>query len=313
MKSRLRDWLAVYLKGFAMGSASAVPGISGGTIALITGIYGRMITAITSVKPGIILEALNSVKNSDLESFEEIFRDLDGYFLLALISGILSAILVVFRFMYYLLDRFPIPTYGFFFGLIAVSIVVLWREVNVQNSTDIAAGLTGFLLAFLTSGYAATSLGHGLPIIFISGMLAISAMLLPGMSGSLLLIILGQYEFISETLTRFINRIIEVLRTGELQNMTEVSSPILTFVLGAIFGVFTVSHVVHKALRSYRRTTMIFLVSLVAGALRAPIVEVEKILVERNISWISVVPEFAMATSGGALIVFLLDKKAGLF
>lgn len=93
----------------------------------------------------------------------------------------------------------------------------------------------------------------------------------------------------------------------------EISIPILAFALGAIFGVFTVSHVVQKALNSYRRTTMIFLVSLVAGALRAPIVEVEKVIVEKGLSWIAVLPEFALAASTVALIVFILDKKAGIF
>lgn len=313
MGSSLKEWIKIYLKGFAMGSASAVPGVSGGTIALITGIYERMIKSITSLKPQNLFEAFKAVKNADLEGFENIFHDWDGCFLLILVSGILSAILVVFRFMYYLLDQFPVSTFGFFFGLIAVSITVLWKKVNIENWKDFVAGLTGFLLAFLASGYAAATIGHSTAVIFISGILAVSAMLLPGMSGSLLLIMLGQYEFISGTLSRFIDTIIDALRTGRVQNIGEVSSPILIFVSGGIFGAFTFSHLVQKALKSHRKTTIIFLVSLVAGALRAPVVEVEKIIVERNLSWVSVAPEFSSAAFIGASVVILLDKKAGLF
>ena len=308
----IKNWLSIYLKGFAMGSADAVPGVSGGTIALITGIYERLIEAVTSINHVNGMKAVESLRKRDLNGVKEVFRDVNGGFLTVLGLGIISAIILVLRFVHLLLQEYPIPTFGFFFGLIAVSVLVLWREVDVSTNKNKVMALTGFLVAFLTSGYAASFLGHGLPVVFLSGAVAVSAMILPGISGSLILMILGQYEYMSGALTKFTDALVTAGQSGNLQNTIESSTPVFVFVVGAFVGLFTVAHAVRRALERQREATMAFLVSLVAGALRAPIVEVEKALVESGVSWSSALPEFIPAALVGGVFIYALDRKAGM-
>ncbi len=309
---RYEKWLIVYLKGFAMGCADAVPGVSGGTIALIVGIYERLITAITSIDIEKIVAVMKCVTPSMFPEAKEAFLDMDGPFLLVLGLGIITAVVSILRIIYYLLSNHPVPTYGFFFGLIAVSAVILYREVDLSTSGRKAAALAGFLTAFITSGYATAALGHELPVIFLAGMVAVSAMVLPGISGSLILIILGQYEYMSGALSEFTDAIVSGLVSGNTVPVIETGPPVVVFITGAVVGLFTVAHIVRRALDTYRYATIAFLVSLVAGALRAPVEEVNRTLVEQGATWASVLPEFTIAALAGGLMIYLIDRKAGV-
>ena len=290
-----------------MGAADAVPGVSGGTIALITGIYERFIHAITSFGARDVKEALIGVKELEPSVMARKFEQADGMFLTVLGAGILAALLTVLQLVHYLLSNHAVVTYGFFFGLIAASVVALYQKISFSGLQSVSAALIGFVLSFVASGYASTSLGHGLPVIFVSGMIAICAMVLPGISGSLFLIILGQYEYMVGVLSNLTD---SILSGGS--SVVEAALPVAVFSSGALAGILTVSHSVKWALENHREITLVFLVSLVAGALRAPLVETGKVLAEQNMTWTAVLPEFGFAALLGFAAVLILDYRAGV-
>ena len=307
----LRETGVIYLKGIAMGCADAVPGVSGGTIALITGIYDRLITAVTAVTPGRIRTLLGGFRESSSREVVGTFRQMDAPFLLALGAGIVTALITVLRVVDILLTDAPVPTYGFFFGLIAASGAVLLSEVDVSTTSRKAAALSGFLAAFLTAGITTAGLGTGPLVLFVAGMIAVSALVLPGISGSLLLVILGQYEYISGALSTFVDAVLATTAGGGVGTVVETAPPIVSFVAGGVVGLFTIAHAVRRALTAYRAATIAFLVSLVLGALRAPILEVGTVLAATGQSWSAALPEFGGTALVGAALILVLDRYAG--
>ncbi|WP_050031774.1 DUF368 domain-containing protein [Halorubrum halophilum] len=303
-----RKWAALYLKGIAMGSADAVPGVSGGTIALIVGIYERLIAAVTAVDPGRIRRVLAGVLPGNLSDARAAFREIDGAFLVVLLAGIGTAVVAVLSGVDYLLETRPVATYGFFFGLIAASAAVLLGDVELDTPRRKAAAFGGFSLAFLASGYASTALSNSLPVVFVAGAVAVSAMILPGVSGSLLLIVLGQYEYMSGTVSRFVDGLAAVALGNGTDALAETLPPVATFLLGGVVGVVTIAHAVKYALTRARAATLAFLVSLIVGALRAPLVEVSIRLAESGEAWGAAAPRFALAAVGGAALVLVLDR-----
>lgn len=308
----LRDLTGVFLRGLAMGAADAVPGVSGGTIALITGIYARLIAAITSITPTRLGRLLRAIVQRDRDGLTATLLELDAAFLLALGAGIMTAVITVLSVVAVLLETNPIETYGFFFGLIAASAVVLFREVDLGTWGAIAAAIVGFGAAFVASGQAGTALEPVAPVLFVAGAIAVSAMVLPGLSGSLLLIILGQYAFMSGALSAFVRSILELPTGGSIATVLEAAPPIVVFIAGAFVGLFTVAYAVRAALERYRRATIAFLVSLIVGALRAPIERVDAELAEAGVGWTpDVIALFFGAALLGAAVVVVLDWRAG--
>jgi len=304
----LRDWVALYLKGVAMGSADAVPGVSGGTIALIVGIYERLIAAVTAVDPARIRRVLAGVRPANVPDARTAFREIDGAFLVVLLAGIGTAVVAVLSAVDYLLATRPVATYGFFFGLIAASAAVLLGGVSLDTPRRKAAALGGFALAFLASGYASTALSSSLPVVFVAGAVAVSAMILPGVSGSLLLIVLGQYEYMSGTVSQFVDGLAAVALGNGTGALAETLPPVATFLIGGLAGVFTIAHTVKYALACARAATLAFLVSLIVGALRAPLVEVSIRLAESGETWRAAAPRFGLAAVGGAALVLVLNR-----
>jgi putative membrane protein len=304
----LRDWATLYLKGVAMGSADAVPGVSGGTIALIVGIYERLIAAVTAIDPDRIRRVLAGVRPANIPDARAAFHEVDGAFLLVLGAGIGTAVIVVLSGVNYLLATRPVATYGFFFGLIAASAAVLLGGVALDTPRRKAAAVAGFLLAFLASGVASTGLGSSLPVVFVAGAVAVSAMVLPGISGSLLLVVLGQYEYMSGTVSRAVEGAIAVVTGDGTAVLRETLPTVATFLVGGVVGLFTIAHTVRYALDRARSATLAFLVSLVVGALRAPLLEVSIRLGESGESWRAAAPRFAVAALAGAAFVFVLDR-----
>ena len=273
----IREWARTFAIGLCMGSADAVPGVSGGTIALIAGIYGRLIAMVNAITPDRIVTLLGALTplgdGFDFREALSIFDEVDGWFGLALVAGVGVAVVLITRAVSELAGEVPALLFGFFFGLIAASAVVLLRELSVESGFQIAAGVVGFTVAFLLSGEIEFLEASGLPVVFVAGAVAVSAMILPGVSGSLLLIILGQYKFMSDTLSRFIDGLLAPVTGGSAANLVTDGAVVVTFIAGGFVGLFTISRVVRRALDRNRRATMTFLVALVVGALRAPIVE----------------------------------------
>jgi len=194
----IRAWISVYLKGVCMGAADTVPGVSGGTIAVVLGIYERLITALTELDPAAVrhLPTLHTAEGRGALRSE--FRRADVPFLSVLGFGVLSAAATVATAMNAAVTRYPAPTYAFFFGLIGASAVVLYRYVEIGTPRRLLVAVAGASLAFLLTDPALATTGTAtLPALFLAGAIAISAMILPGVSGAFLLLVLGQYEYVS--------------------------------------------------------------------------------------------------------------------
>lgn len=303
----LYSWLSVYLKGIAMGAADSIPGVSGGTIAFITGIYERLITAITNLDPGALALLFDVGSSSGRQRLSERLVEMDVPFLVVLGSGIVTAVVAVSRVVYLALQQAPGATFAFFFGLIAASAIVLYDQLSLATPGRIAAAITGFGLAFLVSGVTAGANGiHTLPVVFVSGAIAIVAMVLPGVSGAFFLVLLGQYEYLTGTLKAFVDGLISAL-VGErtLLSLVDSGTTVVTFVVGAVVGLVTVAHAIRWALDHYRAATLSFLVSLMVGALRLPVIEMRASV--ETISPAAIGPlVLAIIVGGGA--VLLLDR-----
>ncbi|MGM0605357.1 MAG: DUF368 domain-containing protein [Halobacteriota archaeon] len=307
-----RDLFGIFLRGLCMGAADAVPGVSGGTIALITGIYERLIAAITAITPARIGRIARGIRSDGRADAIDALDELDAEFLLALVAGIATAVVTVLSVVSYLLEAYPVSTFGFFFGLIAASAIVLFRPLRLDTRGRIGAAMVGFLAAFVVSGHAANSLGSGPVIVFVAGAIAVSAMLLPGISGSLLLVLLGQYAYMSDALSTFVRSIVGVVTGDGTAAAIEAAPPVLTFMGGAVVGLFTVAYGVRFALKRYRAATVAFLVSLIVGALRAPVEQVSVRLQEVGQTWTpAVVAAFVGFAIAGAVAVLVLDRYAG--
>lgn len=303
------SFLRPYLIGLCMGAADAVPGVSGGTIALIIGIYDRLIDAVASFTLENGMRLIGAIRppisSSELRS---VLNDLDIRFLLPLGGGIVTSIVVVTRMVHYADTHYPIALFGFFFGLIAASVIVLSRQVSLSQSKHFIAALCGFLLAFTLSGNLTLLSGHNLGLTFLAGMIAVSAMILPGISGSLILVILGQYTYLSGVLSTFIDQLVTLGTGGTSRRVVESSTTVVVFISGALIGLVTISRLVSHALETDRTTTMAFLVSLIVGALRAPVAEISG---RSQLLWTTnTVIQFFIVATLGAVLLFALDHFA---
>jgi putative membrane protein len=303
----VRAWLVVYLKGFAMGSADAFPGVSGGTIAFIVGIYERLVRAIAELDPRVVAHLTDLHRPEGRRRLWADIQSMDVPFLAVLGTGAVSALVLVSRAAHAALTTIPAITFGFFFGLIAASAVVFADQLELDSPGRIGAALSGFVLAFLVSGVSTGSeISHALPLIFFAGMIAISATILPGVSGAFFLLLFGQYEYLSGVLKTFVDRSIGLL-TGEasLSAVIEPATVVVVFGCGAVIGLLSLARIIREALDRYRVATLTFLVALMVGALRLP---VERILEETTTLTPTTVVPIVLAAVVGGVAVLLLDR-----
>lgn len=273
-ETRVWAWVVVYLKGVAMGAADTVPGVSGGTIAFITGVYERLIRALTALDPRILDHFRRLHRPDARRNFLARLREMDVAFLVVLGLGVGTSVVVVSRFIHTALQVARAGTFAFFFGLIAASAIVLFDHLSVTRGSALAA-VAGFVIAFVISGASSTGLlGHTLPVVFVSGAIAVTAMVLPGVSGAFILLLLGQYEYLTGALERFVNGLVGLVGGATAKPVTSEGVIVVAFALGAVVGLLTMAHAVRRALDSYRAATLAFLVSLMVGSLRLPVIEV---------------------------------------
>ena len=229
-----------------MGSADVIPGVSGGTIALITGIYEDLIGALRSIDTAMIKKLLSL----DLKGA---LAGIHIRFLLSLFVGISVAIISLARLMNFLLNHHPVLTWSLFFGLIAASILVVSRQVGdwrARTGVSLAGGTA--VAAFIVNLIPVTT-PEALWFILLCGIIAICAMILPGISGAFILLILGKYEFITATLKNpFVPH-----------NMTII----LVFCLGCLIGLLSFSRLLNYLLTNFRSLTMAFLTGLMVGSM----------------------------------------------
>jgi len=234
------------LKGLCMGSADVIPGVSGGTIALITGIYEDLIAALKSFDASVVKKALNFDLKGALACVH--IR-----FLLTLFVGIAIAIISLARLMNFLLNHYPVFTWSLFFGLIAASILVVSRQVAAWNLRTGIGLAVGTVVAAFIANLIPVSTPEALWFIFLCGIIAICAMILPGISGAFILLILGKYEFITAT-----------LKNPFLLNNLAI---IIVFCLGCLIGLLSFSRLLNYLLANFHQPTMAFLTGLMVGSM----------------------------------------------
>ncbi|EMA50081.1 MULTISPECIES: DUF368 domain-containing protein [Halococcus] len=305
-RESMREWFIVYLKGMFMGAADAVPGVSGGTIALITGIYERLIAAITALDPGVLRYLPRVHRRTERAELRAALVAMDVPFLLALGAGIATALVTVAQVMTYAFETYPGLVAALFFGLIAASAIVLYDHVSLDTPRRVAVAVFGFVLAFALSGPEVSNSMPNSPLfVLVAGSIAIAGMILPGISGAFFLYVLGQYEFLTGTLTEFTDGLVGLASGGSLEVLIEPGIVILAFGAGALVGLFSIAYAIRWALANYREATLTFLVSLMVGALRLPATEVINNTPVATPTAIGSV--LAVAAVGGALVL-LVDR-----
>lgn len=264
-----------------MGSADIVPGVSGGTIALITGIYGHLIEAISNIKFGFV----KPLFKADFRGFwNTLLEEIDFKFFIPLILGIGVAFLTLAKVVTYCMDVHTALTFSFFLGLIVASAVVLFKKLDEINLKYIIFAIIGFILTYIFVSLNPMAANHSLIVLFFSGMIAICAMILPGISGSFLLLLLGQYEYMLNALHHF--------------NFTEI----IVFVVGALIGILGFSKILNYLLKNHEGITMAFLIGVMLGSLKVPAVEIVN-SVSVNVS--GLLPCVIVAVIGFVLIIVL--------
>lgn len=231
-----KEYPPIFFKGLLMGFADIIPGVSGGTIALITGIYERLITAI---------------KNLGFD-----LKKIDFNLFIPLGLGIIIAFLIGAEILPHLLEQYPAYVFAFFFGLIAASIKIVHKKIKRKTVIELLWGSAALFIAYEVVGLEYFQTEPTYWFIFIAGFIAICAMLLPGVSGSFMLLMMGQYRFMLEALRD--------LKWGY----------IFVFIAGAVVSLLSVSRVLSYLLKNYKSQTMAFLTGLMLGALRLPFKEV---------------------------------------
>ena len=299
-----RDGVAVYLKGFAMGSAATVPGVSGGTIALILGIYDRFIRALTAFDGRLVRLSVALPRSDGRERFWAAARERDVPFLLALFAGVATAVLTLARVLSATLKTAPGPMFALFGGLIAASAVVLFEPRWLAHPRQALAAVAGFAVAFVVAGASGAGLfPETLPVVFLAAAVAISGMVLPGLSGSFLLLLLGQYEYLTAVASRLTDHAAALAGGTVPGQLVGDVTVVATFGLGAAAGFFTTAHAVRAALERYPDATLAFLVSLMLGALHYPLVRIAE---ETDPGPVSLAVLGVAALAGGGL-VFVFD------
>lgn len=237
----MRAKLLVFLKGMAMGAADVVPGVSGGTIAFITGIYEQLLDALANMPQAALLLLKGRVKQAWALAHVN--------FLLILFAGILTSIVSLARLITWLLEHHGIAVWSFFFGLVLVSCYFVGREIKRWNWARYVFFAFGTIAAWYITVASPINWGHDPLSIFLAGAIAICAMILPGISGSFLLLLMGLYTYILNAVKNF-----------DLSVM-------LVFALGCAFGLLAFAKVLKAALQHYRDLTLALLTGFMLGSL----------------------------------------------
>jgi len=229
-----------------MGAADVVPGVSGGTIAFITGIYGNLLDSINAFGPSFL-------RNLAYLRIREAFKPVPWGFLLPLIAGIGTSIISLAKLVLWLLQAYPVEQWSFFFGLIVSSILLMQGTVRKTPASFIflLAGTAGAWLLTGTEALSPDSVPHTLPVLFASGSIALCAMILPGISGSFLLLLMGQYECILDAVAHI--RIVELS----------------VFFAGGICGLLSFSRLLSFCFRNYPNASGAALIGVMLGSLRS--------------------------------------------
>lgn len=242
MRRSIKDYAMLMLKGMGMGAADVVPGVSGGTIAFIAGIYDELINSIKSINR----ESLTMLFTGKFKAFA---KKINAPFLLALISGIAISVFSLAKLITWLLTEQPILIWAFFFGLVLASTWFVMKDIREWNVKTIPTFIAGAAIAYYITVATPADTPSNLLFIFCCGAIAICAMILPGISGSFILVLLGKYFYIMDAVKTFDIVILAV------------------FGAGAFIGITTFSRVLSFTLRRFRNMTLAMLTGFMLGSL----------------------------------------------
>jgi putative membrane protein len=239
----MKHYFILFIKGMSMGIANVIPGVSGGTIALITGIYEDLINSLKSFDT----KSLKLITSIDILGF---IKHTNLYFLLAVFGGSIVSVFSIASLFKYLFAEHPILIWAFFFGLIIASIYFVGKRISKWNTTTIFSLAIGTLVAISLSFMTPASENDNLFFVFICGIIGISGMMLPGLSGSFILILMGNYELLMVTA------------------ITELNILLLSvFFLGSAFGLMSFSHILSWVFKHYKNQTLALLTGFILGSL----------------------------------------------
>ena len=245
-KNSPKELLGVYVRGLAMGAADIVPGVSGGTIALIAGIYERLINALSSVGPNLwqVFRQEGGIKG-----LIAVWRQVDATFLLFLLMGIATSLATLAGVIKHLLDNQPLMIWSFFFGLVIATVFLLLSEIKRWNIGRALLFLLGVASAVIISSLPLMNTTPSLPYLFVAGAIAICAMILPGISGSFILLLMGAYD-----------TVLEAVHTLNF-------AIIFTLVAGMATGLLLFTRMLKWLLSRYYQATLALLIGFIAGSL----------------------------------------------
>ena len=243
MKKTIKDYGIVALKGIAMGAADVVPGVSGGTIAFISGIYEELLDSISSID-------LSLLKTLKKEGFKKAWEQVNGNFLLSLFVGIFISVISLSKGIAWLLENQPILLWSFFFGLVLASIIYIAKQITKWNIIAVILLILGTGIAYyITTLNPLISESSSPLFLFLAGAIAVCAMILPGISGSFILVLLGAYK-----------PILDAVNERDFKKIALIG-------LGCIVGLLTISKVLKWLFNNYRNLTLAFLTGFIIGSL----------------------------------------------
>ncbi len=246
----MKNNLFLALKGMAMGMAEVVPGVSGGTIAFITGIYEELLNTIKGITPG----KLKVLKD---EGFASFWKSINGTFILFLLGGMATGLVLGVFTIAKLLDKFPILVWAFFFGLILASVIYVGKQIEKWRATEIVLLIVAAAISYFITIAAPSEGPQELWFVFLSGFIAICALMLPGVSGSFLLLLLGMYQFI---VTDNVKALLSNFNTESLVIVA-------VFALGCLSGLLSFSRVLSWTFKKYKFPTLAALTGFLIGSL----------------------------------------------
>ncbi|MBT8320129.1 MAG: DUF368 domain-containing protein [Eudoraea sp.] len=238
----LFQYFILALKGMAMGAADVVPGVSGGTIAFISGIYEELISSLSNIGPGLF-------RTLGREGIKASWKALNGNFLLAVFIGIAISIISLARLISWLLVNQPVLLWSFFFGLVLASVFFVAKGIKRWNIAVIIMFAAGAVLAYFITGLPPSENSGSLPYLFLSGALAVCAMILPGISGAFILVLLGSYK-----------TVLDAVHERDLIIIATVGA-------GAVFGLLSFAKLLKWMFGHYKNVTLALLTGFILGSL----------------------------------------------
>ena len=247
---QFRKNIITAVKGACMGAADVIPGVSGGTIAFIMGIYDEFVGSLASINTEAVKLLLTG-------RFKEFWKHINGGFLLSLVLGIGVSVVSLASLMQMLLTNYPIQTWAFFFGLIVASSIFIIRGISGWKTAEFLLLAFGIILGVVICTLSPTTTPDGLWFIFLSGAIAICAMILPGISGSFILLILGKYQYIMGCISDLVKGI----------DFGHNLLILCVFLVGAVIGILGFSRFLHWLLARWNKETLIVLAGFIIGSL----------------------------------------------